>query len=165
VQQLLSNLAQFDVHGLSEKLNTLLSRLNTSLQELNVPAINAGVTNLLGSANRFLGSSDLTNSLTSLRKTFDDADILVKRVDNRVDSLGDSVTNTLGDAQKTLADLRVCLKTVSKMLDEDSDLRVELNRALEQVGAAGTSISDLADFLKRNPNALLVGKKQPKDKP
>jgi phosphoglycolate phosphatase-like HAD superfamily hydrolase len=93
------------------------------------------------------------------------AEVLLKRVDGRVDPLADSVTNTLFDAQKTLADLRVAVRNASDLIAPDSAFRPELIRALEQLGDAGRTVADLAEFLKRNPNALLAGRKHPKEQP
>ena len=165
VQQLLANLAHLDIRGLSEKLNGLLTRLDTSLGQLNVAEINAGVTNLLGAANRLVTTPDLTNSLASLRQTLDQAGALVKRIDDRVDSLADSVTNTLYDAQKTLADLRIGIRNVSDLIGPDSAIPSDLKQTLEELSNASRAVADLAEFLDRNPNALLTGKKPPKDKP
>src|SRR5215470_5511574 len=67
VQHLLSNLAHFDIGRLQENLNQVLTRADSSLAQLNVAEINAGITNLLGSANRLVTSDDLTNSLAELR--------------------------------------------------------------------------------------------------
>jgi paraquat-inducible protein B len=161
----LANLAQVDVRGLSDKLNTLLTRLDSSLSQLNITDINAGVTNLLGSANQVLTTPDLTNSFASLRHALSQAEVLLTRVDGRVDPLADSVTNTLFDAQKTLTDLRVAVRNASELIAPDSAFRPELIRALEQLGDAGRTVADLAEFLKRNPNALLAGRKQPKEQP
>jgi len=165
VQQLLANLAHLDIRGLSEKLNGLLARLDTSLAELNIPEINAGITNLLWSANHLVNAPDITNSFTTLRQTLEDTRELVKRIDSRVDSLADSVTNTLFDAQKTLADLRVGIRNVSDLLGPDSAFRPDLRQALEELSSAGRSVAELAEFLKRNPNALLTGTKRPKERP
>jgi paraquat-inducible protein B len=159
LQQLMASVAHLNLQSLSEKLGGILTRVDLILGQLDMPAINAGVTNLLGSANYVVTTPDLTNSLTSLRKTLDHADLLVRHVDGRVDPLVDSVTNTLGDARKTLADLRVSLQNVSDLLGPDSAVRPGLARALEELGNASRSVADLADLLKRNPNALLVGKK------
>jgi len=159
LQQLMASVAHLNLQGLSEKLGGILTHADQILGQLDMPAINAGVTNLLGSANYVVTTPDLTNSLTSLRKTLDHADLLVRHVDGRVDPLVDSVTNTLGDARKTLADLRVSLQNVSDLLGPDSAVRPGLARALEELGNASRSVADLADLLKRNPNALLVGKK------
>jgi len=165
VQQLLANIAHFDVGGLSDKLNGLLTRLDTSLSQLNVSQINAGVTNLLGAANQLVTTPDLTNSLASLRQTLDQAAALVKRIDARVDPLADSVTNTLYDAQRTLADVRVVVRNVGDLLGPDSAIPSDLKQALEEASNASRAIADLAEFLQRNPNALLTGRKRPKEQP
>jgi paraquat-inducible protein B len=130
-----------------------------------MPRINADVTNLLGSANGVLTTPDLTNSMTALRQSLEQAKALLKRVDRRVDPLADSANDTLNDARKTLADLRVGIHNVSELLGPDAALRPDLREALEQLGNAGRAVADLADFLERNPNALLTGKKRPKEQP
>jgi paraquat-inducible protein B len=165
VQQLLDELSHLDLRGLSEKLSGLLIRADTSLSQLNVAEINAGVTNLLGSANRLVTTPDLTNSFTAVRRTFDQAGVLLKRIDGRVDPLADSVTNTLYDAQKTLAGLRVAVRNVADLVSPDSAIPPDLKQALEELSNAGHSVAELAEFLKRNPNALLTGTRRPKEQP
>jgi phospholipid/cholesterol/gamma-HCH transport system substrate-binding protein len=163
IQQLLANLSRVDVQGLSEKLSGLVTRLDTSLSQMDVPQINAGVTNLLGSANRLVTTPDLTNSIVALRKTLDQAQLLLTRVDGRVDPLADSVTNTLHDARKAIADFRAAIQNVSALIGPDSAIPSDLSQALEDLGNAGHAVADLAEFLKRNPNTLLTGRSQPKE--
>jgi len=163
IQQLLANLSQVDVHGLSENVNRLVVRLDSSLGQLNVAEINAGLTNLLGAANQLVTSPNLTNSLASLRQMLDQAGSLLKRIDGRVDPVADSVTNALYDAQKTLADLRVVIRSVSALIGPDAAIPSDLRQALEDLGNAGREVADLAEFLHRNPNALLTGRKHRKE--
>jgi phospholipid/cholesterol/gamma-HCH transport system substrate-binding protein len=163
VQQLLSNLAHLDVNRLSENVNRVLTRLDSSLAQLTVAEINTGITNLLVSANRLVTSPDLTNSLASLRQTLDRASTLVKHVDNCVDPVADGLTNTLSEARKTLADLQVGIRNISDLLGPDSALRPDLTQALEDLSNACQSLAELAQFLKRNPNALLTGVKRSKE--
>ena len=162
VQELLAQLAHFDVRGLSDKLNILLARLDTSLSQLNFAQINTGVTNLLTSANNLVTAPDLTNSLASLHRDLDQAGVLLKRIDGRIDPLADSITNTLSDAQRALADLRAGIRSI---VGPDSAIPPDLQQTLEELSTASRAVADLAEFLKRNPNALLLGKKQPKEQP
>ncbi|HEY3856483.1 MAG TPA: MlaD family protein [Verrucomicrobiae bacterium] len=165
IQQLMSGLAHVDIHGLAEKLTNSLTRIDTKLGQLDVVAINADITNLLESANSVVRSKDLTNSLTSFRKTLDNVEALVKHVDSRVDPLVDSATNTLVDAREALASLQSNLRNLSSLLGPDSALRPNLVQALEGLSDASRAVADLAEFVKRNPNALLVGRKAPKEIP
>jgi paraquat-inducible protein B len=163
VQQLLANLEHFDLPGISTKLTALLSRLDTSLGHLDLAQINAGVTNLLGAANQFLATPDLTNSVVALRRTLNRAETLLARLDGRVDPLADNLTNTLFEAQKTLAEVRRGAQNFSDLLGPDNSFSSDLTQALEQLGNAGRAVADLAEFLQRNPNALLAGRKKPKE--
>jgi len=138
-------------------------RLDNSLGQLNVAEINASLTNLLGAANQLVTSPNLTNALASLRQMLDQAGSLLKRIDGRVDPVADNVTNALYDAQKTFADLRVAIQNVSALIGPDSTLPSDLQQALEDVGNAGRSVADLAEFLQRNPNALLTGRRLRKE--
>jgi len=165
VQRLLGNLAELDIRSLSEKLNSLLTRLDTSLSHLNAQQINVGLTNLLGTANALIATLDLTNTFGAVRQTLDQTGRLLKRIDGRLDPLADSVTNTLNDAQKALADLRLGVRNVADLLGPDSAFRPNLIQALDDMGNASRAVADLAEFLQRNPNALLTGRKRPKEQP
>jgi paraquat-inducible protein B len=51
------------------------------------------------------------------------------------------------------------------MVAPDSQLHTDLIQALEQITGAAQSLSSLADFLERHPNALITGRKKPDQKP
>jgi paraquat-inducible protein B len=160
IQQLFSSLARLDIAGMSDKINRLLNRLDTGLSELNLAAINAGMTNLLGNANRVITSPDLTNAIAALKASLDQTQKVLQRLDRRVDPLADSMTNTLADAQKALQELRLGIQHLNGIIEPDAPLRTDLARALDQFNNAARAVTDLAEFLTRNPNALLTGRKQ-----
>jgi paraquat-inducible protein B len=160
IQQLLSNLARLDIGGISDKLTNLLTRLESTLNELNVREINHGITNLLGSAERFIASPELTNSAAELKLALGEIRTLVRRLDSRVEPVADGMTNTLAQAQQTLTELQRGVQAVTSMVEPGAPLRADLRESLEQIGQAAAAISDLAEFLQRHPNAMLTGKKK-----
>ncbi len=165
IQELLANLGRVDFRGISEKLNSLLARLEESLAALDLKKINTGVTTLLASANTVLTSPDLTNSLTELKLTLSEARNLVRDTDGHLSSLSGSATNTLAEADRTLRELRRGLEALSGLIEPDAPFRTDATMALDQVANAARALADLAEFLQRNPNALITGRKQPSDKP
>lgn len=165
IQELLANLGRVDFRGISEKLNTLLTRLEESLAALDLKKINIGVTTLLTSANTVLASPDLTNSLSELRLTLSEARSLVRDTEGHLTTLSGSATNTLAEADRTLREMRHSLEALSGLIEPDSPFRTDATMALDQVANAARALADLADFLQRNPNALITGRKQPSDKP
>lgn len=160
MQRLMASLGRVDLPGISDKANALLARLNTSVSQLNVPQINSNLNNVLESANHFVATPDLTNAVIAAKQTLDRAEALLKRLDGRVDPLANNLTKTLLDAQKDLADLRLGIQNFSGMIGSDSALRTDLTQALEELGNASRAVSDLAEFLQRNPNSLITGRKQ-----
>lgn len=165
IQELLSNLASFDLPGLSEKLNRLLDRLDKTLGELDVRQLSSGLTNLLDSLDRLVNAPDLTNSLAGLRLTLEDTRAMIHKLDGRVDPIADGMTNTLHQAQQTLAELRRGVEGLSGLVAPNAPLQSQLNATLDDLGTAARAITDLAEFLKRHPNALITGRKTAPAKP
>jgi paraquat-inducible protein B len=72
-----------------------------------------------------------------------------------------SVEATGADARDSLRHLDAALADVQTLIDTEGPLSVELTRTLADLGAAARSVRDLAGYLERNPNALLVGRPHP----
>ena len=164
-QQLFNNLASLDIKSLQTNLNGLITRLDTTVGELKMTDINAGVTNLLSSVNRLVTDPDITNALAALRPTLDQYRELGTKVTSKIDPLADNVTNTLAEANRTLAQIRGAGENLRTMLAPDSPLSNDLDQALQQLAGAAQSIASLVDFLKLHPNALIAGRELPKSKP
>ena len=165
IQALIEKLADLDFNKALDQLTFTLAKVDTSLDELNVAEISNGLTNLLASMNHLVRSSDLTNSLASLHRTLDEYRLLSEKVRARIDPLADSADGTLKEAQATLVELRQSLQNVRDLLAPQATLRRDLAVMMDEVAEAARSIGALADFLNRNPNALLSGRKRPGPKP
>jgi paraquat-inducible protein B len=155
MEMLFESFDKIDLQGMIVRLNVIFGRVDTMLGQVDVPTINAGVTNLLASLNTVIASPNLTNSLASLHQTLDEFGALAKNVN----------TNSLVQIQVMLAELRTTTQGLSTMLAPDSRMQTELTGALEQLNNAARSLAELVEFLKRNPNALITGRKPPKEKP
>jgi paraquat-inducible protein B len=158
IQQLMQNLASLDVKSLQTNLNNLITKLDSTVGRLDMAQISHDVTNLLASVNRLVSSPDITNGLAAIKPTLDQYRELGAKLTGKIDPLADSITNSLAEANRALTQLRGAGENLRMMLAPDAPIRNDLDLALQQMAAAGQSISDLVDFLKRNPNALIVGR-------
>jgi paraquat-inducible protein B len=165
IQQLFENLASLDVKSLQTNLNGLILRLDHTIGEFNASEINRDITNLLCSVNALVTSADITNALAGIRPTLDQYRELAAKVTSKIDPLSDSITNTLVEAKRALGQMRGAGENLRLMLAPDSPIRNDLNLALEHLAGAAHSVSALADFLREHPNALVVGRQLPKQKP
>jgi paraquat-inducible protein B len=121
-----------------ESLNTLVSS----------PALKTAVDALPGAVD------NLSQTAASLRKLSDD-------LGGEVNTLGARVDTTLRGADQTFTSLRETAGAARILIEPGSPLDHDLRSALRDVGAAARSLSELADFLERNPTALLYGKSPP----
>lgn len=165
IQQLFNNLASLDIKSIEKSLNSLLSNLDNTVGQLKMVEINQGVTNLLASINRLVTNPEITNALVALRPTLDQYRELGVKLTDRVDPLADSVTHSLAEANRTLAEIRGAGENLRAMLAPDSPLQNDLDQALQQLAGAAQSISSLVDFLKQHPNALITGRQLQKKQP
>jgi len=159
IKLLMENIAHLDFRGLSEKLDALLASLNEDLRQLQMEEISKGLTNLLTSLNAVVNSPELTGAVTKLDQTLEETHLLATELRTKVDPIGDGVAQTLVDAQTTMTELRLAVEDLRTLLAPDAPLKRELGGALDQISNAARSIGDLADYLSRNPNALLSGRK------
>ena len=157
IQVLLANLSTLDIKGIGDKLTLLIDRLDATVADLRMTDISHGITNLLGSANQVVHSEDLSNAIVSVRTTLDQYRLLGEKLNYRVDPLVDNVTNTLNEASLAIAQLRGTAENLRGMFALDAPLRNGLDQALQQLAEAAQSVSSLVEFLKQNPNALIVG--------
>jgi len=100
--------------------------------------------------------NDLKKSLETLDRTLQSADRAFSRID----------AETLPEAKTTLEDLRraataaerVLSSTDNTLLGPDAPAQQELRDALQEIARSARAIRLLADYLERNPEALLRGK-------
>jgi paraquat-inducible protein B len=171
IQLLIENIADIDFKQLMGQMTSLAGNLQTNFSALNMKDVNDGLTNLLVKLNQLVGSDDLTNAVISLRATLD-------KLSARIDPLADQAQGLLVDARKAVGDAREAITEAKKSLAHFDDtlhtaqnaiapqasLRRDLASTLQDISEAARSITALADFLNRNPNALISGRKSSESK-
>jgi len=158
IQKLFENLSSLDIKSVEKNLNALLTKLDTAVGALHVTEIDQSITKLLQSLDRLVNSPEITNDLAAVRTTLDEYRLLGEKLNRRIDPLADSVTNSLGEADRLLAQVRGAVEDLGTLLAPNSALKNDLAQTLQQLAAAGQSLSALLDLLKRHPNALITGR-------
>ena len=158
-------LFRVDFGEITQRLNRTLTRLDEGLGELRLRELNMGLTNLLFSLNTLARSPDVTNALVSAHRTLEEMRVLSTQLRTRLETLSTAADSTLGQSRDTLREVRLGVQDVRDILAPDATLRRDLGTTLNDLSEAARSISTLAEFLNRNPNALLTGRKVPAAKP
>lgn len=97
-------------------------------------------------------------ALSSARESFDQLTVTLKNLNPAVADL----KPTLDQAKAALTNLQKSTAELNLLLKPDSTLRYQLDSSLSEISAAAASIQQLSDFLQRNPNSLIFGRKPSK---
>ncbi len=102
-------------------------------------------------------AGDARKAIQSLDTTLKSADKMLKQVDGAVVP---EVRSALDDVRKTLDDFRKTLSGAKQVLSADAPLQHDMRETMRELSRAAQSLRGLADYLDRNPEALIRGKKE-----
>jgi paraquat-inducible protein B len=136
-----------DARGLIRKADTLAEN------------VNAQVGPLSADAQATLKSAQA--ALAEAPALLQEARRVVAKIDAHADPLLTSLEKTSNTAGVTLERAQVTLSGVDGTLSQDSALGYELGTALREVRETVRALGSLADFLERNPDALVYGVRRP----
>jgi paraquat-inducible protein B len=131
---------------LNEKMGPLSADLSQTLKDAQ---------NLIGNLNNQVGPL-----ATSLKRTSDTAGDTMKDVGRLTQNINGQVKTLAGDLTKTLQTAQETLASINGAIGEGSPLRIQVESAVTEFSQAVRSVRVLADYLQRNPDALLRGKSQ-----
>jgi paraquat-inducible protein B len=96
--------------------------------------------------------------LSNVNRTVKDFGKLARDLDKQTDPLISGMEEAMKEAISALEQARKTLAVAEEDLSQDSPTMYELNNSLREISAMARSIRQLADYLKRHPEALLSGK-------
>ena len=103
-------------------------------------------------------SPEIQQTLETLRATLASVQGVARSLEPTVGPTMKNLQATTLQARTSLAALDQTLARVSTLVDPQAPLAVELTRTLTDLGEAARSVGSLADYLDRNPNAILTGR-------
>lgn len=159
--EILTNLKNIDFAGLSRGLTALMTDVRGKLDALD----------LKGAVDQWKKTGAQVEALAAnpeFKRTFDNlnaavADLrkAIARIDGQVEPTSKELRDTLAEARRTIAGFNETAETAKRFLNRNTAVGDEVGETLQHLNDAADAVKRLADFLERNPNALLTGKKPP----
>lgn len=162
LSEILSNLRRVDFAGLSREMSGLLVDVRKQVNGLELAALSAEWTKAGVAVNELARSGDLQRTFARLNEAIDQASKMLAGVDAQIQPAGVKINEVLADAQAMLKSYNEAADSARRFITAQGGLGEETVRTMNQLAEAAASIQRLAEYLERNPNALLTGKKQPK---
>ena len=151
----------------SDTLRQVLADLRTlRLEELvqDLSSAVRGIDQLANSPALRAAIDGLPETVKSLNDTLANANALAVKLDGHVTPLARQVEATLSQTQQTLGEVERAAGAATTIIEPGSPLDRDLHHALADLASAARAIQLLADYLERNPSALLYGKPTPEGK-
>lgn len=150
-----------------------LQEIKETIDSLRIQEIFVKLENTLVGLDRFVNSTELSQVMSDLRlalQNFGEASTeaagmirgvneVIKSGEGQFEKLIEKITVAANSASVFSNKAAQTLEVVSRTVGDDSKIRFELAESLKEVSNSARSLRELAEFLKRNPNALVVGKK------
>jgi paraquat-inducible protein B len=160
-----------------DEITTSLTALLKKLQKLPIEQIGNDLRDTVQGAKRLVNSAELQDSIAALNQTLNQAQQFVAALNQEitpelrsaVGNLNTMLKHTRQLAQNfdktvmpeldaTLKEAQATLNAIKGSVSKESQLYYELMRVLKELTGAARSIRLMADYLERNPDALIYGK-------
>jgi paraquat-inducible protein B len=151
----ISNLGNVDFLAISKDLQSLIVSAKDGIDSLKLAEVG-------DSLNHLVNGPELKGALTSVKDAFDQMDVTLKKFQSELDPITANLNPTLEEAKKTMAQLEDATRQLDRMLSSNSSFRYQLDSTLSQIGSAADALQRLSEFLERNPNSILFGRKPAK---
>jgi phospholipid/cholesterol/gamma-HCH transport system substrate-binding protein len=148
-----------------QQLQEAAMRALSRLDNVDFAALINSLTDAAKATRSFVGSQELKETIVqmkdtvaSLKKTADSIGKASDHLDAHLDPMIESLRKTSDQATLTLASAKATLADIDGALDPSSPIGYKLLRTLDNLSEASKAVSTLADYLHRNPSALVRGR-------
>src|SRR5207244_425638 len=148
-----------------EQVRSAAERLMARLDKLDVEGFVRSATQAVGGINRLVNAPSLEETIESLPETVANVNGAVATVRNLAAHLDSQAGPLLGNLKTTASraneafdQMRSTLQSVQASIDPASPLASQITSALQELTGAARSVRLLADYLERNPSAVVRGK-------
>jgi paraquat-inducible protein B len=155
-----------DLQQIQEAAMRALARLD----KIDFEALIQSITKAAASIDNLAGSPQLRDAIVALKDTATDLGTAVVTIQNtvanansKIDPLIASLKQTSKTADKTLTQTTATMASLQMAVQPGSPLAYQLTNTIDELGSASRAIRELADYLQRNPSALVRGKYESKD--
>jgi paraquat-inducible protein B len=140
---MVQKISAIDFEGIGHKVEKILDDLSKGLEDFNFSELNA---TFVDAAQRMSKAGETVVTVST-------------HFDEKIDPLTRSTENAMKNADAAFQKASIVLDDMDSLLNEDSAFRYEIDDSLAEFKAMCYSIKKLADFLERNPQAILRGRK------
>jgi len=160
VSQTLDQLSRVDFVAITKKVDSILGRLDQGTAQIEFGRINGNLVRASDNIARITGDPAVTQAVADFTAAMRSVDALVKRLGQRVDPVAADLQAMASAGRQALDNLNLTAENLRALTKPGSTTRRDLDQALADVAEAAQAIRSLADFLERNPETIIQGRRK-----
>jgi paraquat-inducible protein B len=165
VGKLLTKLDDIDFKELLTSVTDAVKNIDGFTKNQDLKEAFAGVNRLVNKPELHAAIKSLDQTVLRISQAADGVQKVAGSLDRSVATLSADLKETLTGVRDALKQIQITVANVDGFVDPNSPTSYELTKALKELSGAARSLRLMADYLERNPRALLFGKPESEKKP
>lgn len=158
--EILNDLKDIDFAAMSREVQGLLADTRKKINVLDTAAVSAEWAAAGASVRALADSPELKQALADLGAASRKLDAVLGEY-AAAGPKGADFAQALADVRATVVTFNQTAATVRQFVNAQQNLGDDVAQAFVKLGDAAAAVRELADYLERNPSALITGRKQP----
>ncbi|SKB07978.1 paraquat-inducible protein B [Prosthecobacter debontii] len=154
----LKKINSLDLEGIAKDLRGVLESAQKQIDDLDLKAISDNVTAATADIRAITSNEHLQNAIKHLDESLVEWKQLAAKANAGIDPLIADFSKVADQATASLEEIQQVGKELSSVTNPRGPVLMRLQAVLQETERAARAITELANDLKRNPNALLMGK-------
>lgn len=159
--EILASLKKIDFAGISKGLMATLADIRRHLDGIDLKGVTEQWKKTGAQIEAFTQGPEIKRTFDGLNAAIAELRTTVARLDAQIEPSSRDLAATLAEARKTVQAFHETATTAKAFIAAHAGVGDELGGTLDQLNDAAEAVKRLADFLERNPNALITGRRPP----
>lgn len=156
MEKTIEQISEIDFKSIGKNADGLLANLNAIAANPDTQALPSKISNLVAHVDAIVLDPEVRAAPKNLNKLFGETSDLMRSTEREITALSKA-------GQTTFSNVDSVLKNVNTIVAPHSPLRYEIAVLIRTLNESLTSISNLTDYIERNPSSIITGKVKSKE--
>jgi paraquat-inducible protein B len=161
VTEVLSNLKKIDLPGISKGVTALIADTRKQLEGVDLRGVSEQWKRTGAQVEALATGPDVRRTFDNLNNAIGELRATVSKLDRQIEPVAGGVNATLEEARKAVLAFAETAGAAKNFIATNGGIGADVAETLSHLNEAAEAVRRLADFLERNPSALISGRKAP----
>lgn len=161
VTEILNNLKKIDFAGISKGITALMADTRKQIEGVDLKGVTEQWKKTGAQVETLVKSPEIKQTFDNLNHAIADLRGTIAKFDGKIEPTATELKDTMAEAKKTFQAFNETAATARAFIAAQGGIGDDVAETLGHLNDAADAVKRLADFLERNPNSLLTGRKKP----